>query len=122
VRVCARDGCDASLEGRRGHARFCTGACRAAASRARAAERTSSDTPLEPTRGDGETAQKRTACVTGDVTLSAPVGALPDRAACRYPEHRRWLSRSGQIVCAVCHPPACASVVARWLDGERDAA
>ena len=51
-----------------------------------------------------------------------PVALWP--TACRYPVHRDrdWLSRSGAAVCGPCHPPACASVVARWLGAVEEAA
>lgn len=38
-RVCAREGCNALLEGMRSHARFCGPICRSAARRAREAEK-----------------------------------------------------------------------------------
>lgn len=31
---------------------------------------------------------------------------------------RWWLSRYGVLICATCHPPAVASIVARWVDRE----
>ena len=31
---------------------------------------------------------------------------------------QRWLSIYGAVICAICHPPADSSTVARWVDAE----
>jgi hypothetical protein len=56
MRVC--EFCGESIEGRRPQARFCSGSCRAAASRQRAAERAADGHPTRRPSGTEETAQK----------------------------------------------------------------
>jgi hypothetical protein len=62
-RTCAR--CGISLVRHRRQAIYCSGPCRAAASRARAARDRRSPIPGEPTRAAVETAQNRTYVVAG---------------------------------------------------------
>jgi hypothetical protein len=58
VRMCAH--CAVPLDGRRRQARYCGGPCRAAASRARAAESTEPVAAAVEPNSDRESAQKRT--------------------------------------------------------------
>jgi hypothetical protein len=58
MRACEH--CGVSVEGRRRHARYCGGPCRAAASRRRAAESRPDPAPLVEQDHHSESAQKRT--------------------------------------------------------------
>lgn len=81
--------CGASLEDRRSHARHCGGRCRAAASRARAAERSNRVAPAPEPSGLNKSAQKPTQPATNAATWTiATVAeeALADRLRRAYPE------------------------------------
>lgn len=83
MRTCAH--CATSLDGYRRQARYCGGPCRAAASRARAAERSSSVVSApEPSVLD-EGAQKRTQEATWRLATPAEE-ALAERLHQDYPE------------------------------------
>ena len=45
---------------------------------------------------------------------SAPASRVGD-GACSYPDHARWRSVHGVLVCGECHPPASPGLVAEWL-------
>ena len=63
MRACAN--CGRSIDDRRRHARYCGGPCRAAASRARAAQRLSGAAPIPEPTASVESAQKRIERATG---------------------------------------------------------
>jgi hypothetical protein len=81
--------CGASLAGRRRHARYCGGPCRAAASRTRAAERREPVVPVVEPSSARESAQKRTQDATWhlEAQLATPAEeALAKRMRRDYPE------------------------------------
>lgn len=77
MRTCQH--CGASLEGRRRHAIYCGGPCRAAASRAKAAESREPDAPVVEQRHHVECAQKRTSCATDIIQWGQLSAADQDR-------------------------------------------
>jgi hypothetical protein len=83
VRTCER--CGASLDGYRRQARYCGGPCRAAASRARAAEGSNGIVPSPEPSALDESAQKRTEEATW--TLATPAEeAIAERLRQKYPD------------------------------------
>jgi hypothetical protein len=94
--------CARSLAGYRRQARYCSGACRAGASRDRAAERDqNASDALDAIEATFPTASRETA---QDAQREPQKGA----PLCPYPQHRAsdWLADGGRIVRGVCHPPA----------------
>jgi hypothetical protein len=83
VRICAL--CGTSLDGYRAHARYCGGPCRAAASRARAAERSNSIVRAPRPSGLDESAQKPTREATWPLATPAEE-AVAERLRQKYPE------------------------------------
>ena len=77
--------CRASLDGYRRQARYCGGPCRAAASRARAAERSNGIVPSPEPRALDESAQKRTGEAAWTLATSAEE-ALAERLRQKFPE------------------------------------
>jgi hypothetical protein len=87
VRTCQH--CGASLEGRRRQAIYCGGPCRAAASRARAAERRQLAAEVAEPSSARESAQKRTrpAPAASEWLVAKPdEEALAERLRLTYPE------------------------------------
>jgi hypothetical protein len=83
VRTCAN--CGTSIDGYHRQARSCGGPCRAAASRARAAERSNGIVPSPEPSALDESAQKRTEEATW--TLATPAEeALAERLRRKFPE------------------------------------
>lgn len=113
-RICERDGCSNSLDGRRATARHCGDSCRVAAHRARKArEAQKEDAKAIPRDGLPVTVGE------APVTLGGPSGASSDRApeaspvwalgpeCVNYEGHQaRWLRHPivGRTVCDICHP------------------
>lgn len=95
-RVCAREGCERSLEGRQANARYCTDRCRVAACRARKTQETQD--VFARVAGTGGS----------DVTLTGPPVTLSDLLGgpCADPTHceHRLRHASGPWSCAHNHP------------------
>jgi hypothetical protein len=83
MRYCVH--CGTSIDGYRRQARYCGGPCRAAASRARAAERSNSVVPSPEPSALDEGAQKRTQEATWPLATLAEE-ALAERLCQDYPE------------------------------------
>lgn len=72
-------------------------------------------------RGNGNESQKQPGFrrfVTSHPTINRPSVAAASTEWCpRYGHARAWRSIYGQhVICAVCHPPAVAEIVAEWLE------
>ena len=100
-RICALEGCDRSLEGHRANARYCCGAHRTSACRAR-------KRPQEVQNGPARTTtlpQRSVTVRTTLVTLSGlPAGLLPP--LCPNPSHCKHFLRhpTGPWTCDYNHP------------------
>lgn len=106
--------CGEQLLDKRADARHCGGPCRAAASRARAAERAGHNEARASDRSDEESAQRR----TDEASRRPQHTARPTPPlTCPYNGHRAydWLSIHGVVVCGICHPPASRDLVASEL-------
>jgi hypothetical protein len=89
MRACANPGCAVSLDGRRSQAIYCSGSCRAAASRSRLAERAADAArPLAFTAGKephrNRTAARRRAIQERRATRAEE--ALLERLKLKYPD------------------------------------
>jgi hypothetical protein len=95
-RVCARNGCEKSLEGRKATARYCTDRCKVAAHRARKAHEaeTGESQPKPPaaravTPRDAPVTLKRRATRHDPDREATQAGALPHRA-----DQEDWTQRA----------------------------
>jgi hypothetical protein len=86
MRTCEH--CSTSLEGRRRHARYCGGPCRAAASRIRGTETHELVPPVPEPTTTGESARKRTCEATAPVYEPATPTeeALAERLRLAHPD------------------------------------
>jgi hypothetical protein len=111
----ACDRCGASIDGRRPQAKFCSGSCRASASRQRAAERASTVKPLvNPATANGTAQKPHGGTMRPDAGTSETVGQevnqvqalleplCPDARHCKH-----WLRfPTGPWSCEHNHPRA----------------
>ena len=111
--------CGALLGHRRSDARYCSGACRAAASRHRDPD---SNPPCgsESSTPDAErSAQRRTQARSTPAEQAAADSQNPSHGhPCAYEHHRPldWRLPGGRWVCGICHPPGLGDQVIQWRE------